>query len=58
MTKMWSSVTLPTSPDHRKRAASLAEEVGQLTALVKAGVRDLSHNGCKSAGVYHYSLSA
>ena len=58
MTKMWSSVTLPTSPGHRKKAASLAEEGEQLTALVKAGVRDLSHIGCKNAGVNHYSLSA
>ena len=58
MMKMWSSVTLPTSPDHRKKAACLAEEGGQLTALVKAGVCDLSQIGCKSAGVNHYSLSA
>ena len=32
-----------------------SDEGEQLTALVKAEVHDLSHIGCKSAGVNHYS---
>ena len=32
-----------------------SDEGEQLTALVKAEVRDLSHIGCRSAGVNHYS---
>ena len=33
-----------------------SDEGEQLTALVKAEVRDLSHIGCKSAGVNHYPV--
>ena len=39
----------------RKRRVTQSDEGEQLTALVKAGVHDLSHIGCKSAGVNHYS---
>ena len=38
-----------------QKESGKSDEGEQLTALVKAEVHDLSHIGCKSAGVNHYS---